>query len=1005
MQNKICRLQPIDGILNKFLIQAYFCVLQEYACIKKIIMRIQFIFLFISFLLFPYASFTQASTKDSLAAIGKSFDERATAVFEVNLDSCFYYTQQASKYFLEAEAWENYVESLNNASFIRYYQGNYVEFEKYALLAMEKSAALLGENSKSYSTALGNYSVFLDNKGDYDEAMKLYRKKEQLQKKSKASKISQAILYHNMSNTFRNKGDYDEGIRYLNNSLRYYLDTVGVRSYQVASVHLALGHLYRDKKQLTQAIQYYHQFLTTAYLDKTAKNKILTRDLIYCYQSLARIFIKIENKDSTNHYLNLAMQLHPEVSAMRKIPSHEILGNHYLAQKQYSRAIKAFEKATDLAYEAYNNFNKHEVKSRSFRNLANAYLAINNFEKALENHQSALKNLALNFENSDPSVNPNIKQCISKVEALEIIEGKSKTYFKKYQQTKNLTDLKLAHKNALFGIEIINVLRRSFLDEGSKQVLAEKSLSIYELGIESTLALYDQNKDEKHLEAAFQFAEQSKAVILLESIQENIAIIGGDIPLIDQEKESAFRRDISFYENNINRAKRTPENLDVKKIQNWEKKLFRLQEDYNQLIALFEKDYPQYYDLKYQIKKLGIKEIRKRLLDQDNAIVEYFVGAETVFIFCITQTKFEVYQCPKNTTFDEQINALRQIISTPPFQKDILKESQSFAQLSFQLFKDILQPAIEDLSTNIQKLIIIPDGLLSYLPFETFVVERPSTELNDFSSNHFQYLISQYTISYNYSIGLLGMQKDKMIEPTDYSFIGFAPSFGDQKKTANRSCNNNKVYSLQCNKKEVESINHIFKGKVITGSSANRNAFQEDAANCQILHLATHACIDEEDPDQNKIYFSDDYLAGKELYNLDINAELAVLSACNTGSGKLVKGEGLMSLSRAFILSGCPSTLTTLWSVDDCITSQIMSSYYQHLHDGMPKDKALRESKLTHLKTADKIIAHPFFWAPFVQSGNTDVLNISPTFFLNTYLCLFLFFILIIIFWRLIFRK
>jgi len=123
------------------------------------------------------------------------------------------------------------------------------------------------------------------------------------------------------------------------------------------------------------------------------------------------------------------------------------------------------------------------------------------------------------------------------------------------------------------------------------------------------------------------------------------------------------------------------------------------------------------------------------------------------------------------------------------------------------------------------------------------------------------------------------------------------------------------------------------------------------------------------------IYFADDYLTYYDLNNLELNADLAVLSACNTGSGKLEKGEGVISIAKGFIQAGVPSVVTSLWSVDDCATSDIMTQFYKYLKEGQTKDKALRNAKLMYLQTADKAHAHPFYWGAFVQFGNTDSLD------------------------------
>ena len=210
-----------------------------------------------------------------------------------------------------------------------------------------------------------------------------------------------------------------------------------------------------------------------------------------------------------------------------------------------------------------------------------------------------------------------------------------------------------------------------------------------------------------------------------------------------------------------------------------------------------------------------------------------------------------------------------------------------------------------------------------------------------------------------------------------YPFWGFAPVFGDEIADASRDCTGDELYSLNCNEAEIESINKLFGGQIFTDLAASKDNFEKRAFDYQILHLATHACLDDENPMFNKIWLADDYVSNNDLYNLKLNADLAVLSACNTGSGQLVKGEGVQSLARGFLHAGCPSLVTSLWSVDDCATSDIMVRFYEYLKDGKSKNKALQSAKLDYLKEADKLHQHPYYWGAFIQIGNPTALEIG----------------------------
>ena len=170
--------------------------------------------------------------------------------------------------------------------------------------------------------------------------------------------------------------------------------------------------------------------------------------------------------------------------------------------------------------------------------------------------------------------------------------------------------------------------------------------------------------------------------------------------------------------------------------------------------------------------------------------------------------------------------------------------------------------------------------------------------------------------------------------------------------------------------------------KTFIGESANKDSFESIINDYSIIHLATHACVDEENPNFSRIYFKDTYLSNFDLTNMRIQANLAVLSACNTNVGPLMKGDGVSSISKGFILAGCPSILTSLWSVDDCSTSELMINFYRSLKKGNTKSASLRHAKIKYLSQADDSNAHPYYWAPFQLSGDYKaILSGSPSIF------------------------
>ncbi len=194
------------------------------------------------------------------------------------------------------------------------------------------------------------------------------------------------------------------------------------------------------------------------------------------------------------------------------------------------------------------------------------------------------------------------------------------------------------------------------------------------------------------------------------------------------------------------------------------------------------------------------------------------------------------------------------------------------------------------------------------------------------------------------------------------------------------------LIDLNWTKTEVTEISNILPGKIFLGENASEENFKKYAPNAAIIHLATHTVINEDEPMYSKLIFSskdttseDGLLHTYELYNLYLNANLAVLSACNTGTGKLIHGEGIMSLARGFMYAGCPGIVMSLWPVDDKSTSGIMSEFYSGISEGLNKETALRTAKLNYLKNAGDIKSAPYYWAGFVLIGDTSPVKLKKS--------------------------
>jgi CHAT domain-containing protein len=289
------------------------------------------------------------------------------------------------------------------------------------------------------------------------------------------------------------------------------------------------------------------------------------------------------------------------------------------------------------------------------------------------------------------------------------------------------------------------------------------------------------------------------------------------------------------------------------------------------------------------------------------------------------------------------------------------------------IYEKLLQETLEH-HAKINQLVIVPDGILNYLPFDALASST------DQENREAQYLIENYVVSYRSFLTLHALM-NKGRNSYDQVYVGFAPSYASEATTGQLAIRES-LAPLKGARNEVERAGDMFKGRQYLDHEATEYEFKNRQNSSSILHLAMHALVDDEDPMRSRLLFSqgpdsleDGNLNAYEIYQLRLDAELAVLSACNTGTGKINKGEGVMNLSRAFMYAGCPNIVMSLWQVQDQSSSQIMYTFFENLKKGLPKDESLREAKIKYLSTADPFQSHPAHWAAFVLLGDGQPLS------------------------------
>jgi CHAT domain-containing protein len=455
--------------------------------------------------------------------------------------------------------------------------------------------------------------------------------------------------------------------------------------------------------------------------------------------------------------------------------------------------------------------------------------------------------------------------------------------------------------------------------------------------------------------------------------------------------------EIAAYEDLIFKARNSDE-PDQQKISLWQDKVFSLNKEYTQMIGLIEEQFPRYYQYKYAEPIVSVQQVQ-RSIDRREAFVEYFIkeGSDDLpgelYTFVITDHEFRIFRKQLDGNFNGNVDHFLQFLKNGKVLNTRKADYVRYASNASYLYKLLLEPITPSLPNY--RLVIVPDDKLSYLPFDAFLVTPPDTTKMDF--RNLDYMVHHHAISYTYSATLLYYYFQNNLKYSN-EVVAFAPDYNPSGRGTGTDREVESFLPLPGAKAEASGVTALLKGVQYVGPEATKEAFIKHAEQYDILHLAMHTILNDTLPLFSKMVFSADSLANRErtlntaeIYNLKLRSDMVVLSGCNTGSGKLQKGEGVMSLARAFLYAGCPSIIMTLWNVEDASSAIIMLEFYRNIKNGFSKDEALRRAKAKYITEADPMKAHPYYWLGYVSIGKqTPLFKTTARYFVGLIIFVFL---------------
>lgn len=795
-------------------------------------------------------------------------------------------------------------------------------------------------------------------------------------------------LYSFIGTSYSNKGDFDRGLEYLFKSMNIFLLLKGNVSIELASVYNNIASLlwrkasdfynnnYKDKNDIKSSILYFRRSLKIYVKLFGISNKrvaILYNNLGFIYNENRRVKAAYKCFSLSNKiYLNLFGK-----NSIEAASSFHNLGIFYYSDKKFNKSIKFLTISINILSKLKD---QNILLSQRYKMLALTYLQLNKYYRSLQLIEKAISLYLSHFNFSDSES----VQSIPQYKYLDFLRIKASVVWYIYiNKSRNLKDLKKADKEYFFLIQLLDRIRKDYFHVSSRNNLSAKTVSIFEKAIEVSLELYKIYHEEKYLDSAYSYSQKSKSISLMENITDYNAKVSSNIPSAILKKENNLKKKISDFEKLIYAKSKNPGRSESE-INEMRNNLFILKHRFETFIKSLENKYPEYYTLKNDLRTVTANEIKK-YIQNDTMIIEYFLGEENIFAFVFTKETCFVNQIKKSRSFEKKIREYR----------DLLTQFNSFMQSNFAvrfknlshyfykvLLKNILNEHIsfsdKDSGKKIQckNILIVPDNELNFIPFDSLITSDfdERTEFKDLP-----YLIKYFNIIFSYSIILYlkySIEKDKR---NKLNILAFAPVFKDKyKKRITNPADNfrDSLSPLNFNLKEVKDISKNFAGKYYLDREAIKENFIKNKKRFSVLHLATHSVLDDENPLYSKIVFSkslekkdEGFLHTYEIYTLNSRYDMVVLSACNTGFGRMVRGEGIMSIARAFAASGSKNIVMSLWQVNDKSTSEIMKLFYGYLSKGEKVGEALRNAKLMYLKKSAGLRSLPFYWSSFISYG------------------------------------
>jgi len=845
---------------------------------------------------------------------------------------------------------------------------------------------------------------FESESGNSEQALRYGAEGLRICKEETGNKIREAELHHAYGDACHGKGDFSGAEESYEQALKLFRQELGNNALQLATVLNSIA--------ITNASGPAHarEYLLEALAICEKNGKPAEIYAVTC-GSLAENYDKFGDLDNAIKYAQIALNVLAQNAATEQ---HRIgivwqnLGNYYSKKGDFAQSDYAYEQAEKAFRNIHPSF--HHTITAVIRNRASARIRQKDYAGAVPLLQETLSRL--NQTGRDPRSLHALFQDWADMEArqgnyiaaLALADSAIAAAGSRLGRFQEGLSQEYVWANVLKGQVCLHyydlTLQQPMLDEAgnafqragnelqhclnSAMRESDKSrLMHYATAISEGIMWIETVHPETGNSTAFDMSEQAKSRVLRAAFQETRARKLAGIPDSLLEQAHRLNVDIALWETTEHKLAQAGAPEDDTTRLEARAQSAELRRRHDRLVRHFETKYTDYHRLRYDLRTETVPSVQRDLLQPGQTLLEYFTGDSVIFIYVIRPDTFRMVQIFRDFPLEELVQDMRSGITDCGPESDLPAAMDRYARAAHRLYQKLVAPVAAYIPVGDQ-IILVPDGLLTYIPFEALLTEPPA-EIMDW--HRYGYWVLRHDISYCYSATLLREMRERKhrTEPKDL-FLGMAPTYaGDTtaiKSSARDGVPDTRLQALDYNDVEVDSLQHLLGGQIYTGADATKARFVQEAGRYRILHPALHGNADDRSGDYSFLAFYEDPDHGveqdrlyvREVYNLVLNADLVTLSACQTNTGELRRGEGIIGLTRAFAYAGAKSIVGSLWNAHDKNTMLFMVDFYRRLKSGARKDAALAGAKRTFIGYGDER-SHPFFWAAFVGVGDMRALR------------------------------